>query len=175
MIWFLAFRPTTVPSMCQHNYDSNFTKQWRLTRLRSSRAGIWTQCHPVSRATMGTHKHLTVKWGNEVAQLFEMKAYSNDEQDAEGTWLLDYSNRQLGIYWEIKEERGDFWSHREFKGRPETKRPSPHLENENINYPWVMAINSIKTCAIYLYLLVCALERMRLVSLELRHSLNATR
>lgn len=62
-----------------------------------------------------------------------------------------------------------------FKGRPETKRPSPYLENENIDYPWVMVINSIKTCAIYLYLLVCALERMRLISLELRHSLNATR
>lgn len=63
----------------------------------------------------------------------------------------------------------------QFKGRPEAKRPSPHLANENINYPCVMVIYSIETCAIYLYLLVCALERTRLVSLELRHSLNATR
>lgn len=52
----------------------------------------------------------------------------------------------------------------QFKGRPETKRPSPHLENENINYPWVMMINSIKTCVIYLYLLVCALDRTRKAS-----------
>lgn len=48
-------------------------------------------------ATLCTHKHMTVKWGDEGTELYEIKAYSNDEQDAEGTWLLDYSNRQHGI------------------------------------------------------------------------------
>lgn len=52
---------------------------------------------------------------------------------------------------------------------------SPHLDSENINCPRGMVTSSIETCAIYLCLLACALERMRPVSPESLHSLNVVR
>lgn len=68
------------------------------------------------------------------------------------------------------------------KGRPEIKQThlplgkllslSPHLENENINHPKVMVINSTLMCAKCVYFLAYALWRTKPVSLELLHSLN---
>lgn len=73
----------------------------------------------------------------------------------------------------------------QFKGRPEIKQShitlgkllflSLHLENKTINRPRVKVINSTETCPKYIYLFVCALERTRLVTLELLHSLNKAR